>query len=153
MKKMPALFLTVLALAIAPTVFAQSQAKLHDHAKGGALKATATAHSVILNFTNGTVPSNVTCPAGVSGSTAITSNSIFRGNAAGGESTTPLATVTLPLASPPYTDSAVSPGVTYFYTVNATSCNGASLMSNEVSATIPNPQAPPAPVASVTAVQ
>ena len=104
------------------------------------LKVKATAHSVVLSWTQGTVSG--TCSSG-SGTTAVTSNGVYRATVSGGEGTTPFATVTP--ANTTYTDLAVTAGTTYFYQVTATNCNGESAHSSEASAAVPNTPPPNAP--------
>jgi fibronectin type 3 domain-containing protein len=70
------------------------------------------------------IPAGVTVPAYY----------VFRGTSAGGESATPLATVT---AATTYQDKSVSSGATYYYIVTAV--NGAVPNSNEASATATQP--------------
>jgi fibronectin type 3 domain-containing protein len=67
-----------------------------------------------------------------SASSGATSYSVYRGTAAGGESTTAIASG---LASPAYTNTGLTNGTTYFYKVKATNANGTSGYSNEASAT------------------
>lgn len=113
----------------------------------GAPHAAAGPHSVALSWTQAVVgPGN--CPSG-SGSTAITSNSVYRGTTSGGEGTTPYATIPNPAIT--FTDSTVTPGATYFYQVTATNCGGESGRSTEVNATIPNPVGPPNAPTGLTA--
>jgi hypothetical protein len=57
---------------------------------------------------------------------------VYRGTSPGGESTTPIASA---LSSPSYTDTAVTNGTTYYYTIGAFNDIGASPMSAEVHAT------------------
>lgn len=104
----------------------------------GQLKEKATPHSVTLTWVASTVPA---------GAPPVTSYAILRGTAAGGESTTPIATST----GTSYTDTSVVAGTVYFYVVYATNSVGNSANSNEVSATIPNQVVPNAPVLSGTA--
>lgn len=77
-------------------------------------------HSITLTWTN---PTTGTPP---------TSVDVFRGTAAGAESTTPIANVPSPGAS--YTDTSGTAGVTYFYVVKEKNQFGSSAASNEVSA-------------------
>jgi hypothetical protein len=56
---------------------------------------------------------------------------VFRGTSSGGESSTPIATPT----GTSYTDTSVTVGTTYYYTVKASNSAGDSPASNEVSAT------------------
>jgi fibronectin type 3 domain-containing protein len=76
-----------------------------------------------------------TAPAGAA------SYNIYRATAAGGESTTPIAT-NVAVAS--YTDSGLTNGTKYFYKVAAVNAGGTSALSTEASAT-PEPPAPAAP--------
>ena len=76
------------------------------------------------------------------GNPALTGYQIFRGTTPGGESGTPLTTVT----GTSFTDTSTTPGVTYYYTVKAASPVATSVASNEASATA-NPLAPDAPTA------
>lgn len=95
-------------------------------------------------------PTNLTATAGnqqvvlawsaVSGS-GIT-YSVFRGTAAGAESTTPIVTG---LTSPAYTNSGLTNGTTYFYTVTAESSGVSSTSSNEANAKPGPPPPPPVP--------
>ena len=64
-------------------------------------------------------------------STGATSYAIYRGTTAGGESSTPIATVT----GEAYTDTGLTDGTTYYYTVAAIDAGGTSSPSNEASAT------------------
>lgn len=128
------LFAAVLILAFAGPAHANDMKLTATPNAGG------SSPSVVLNWVQGIVPANSTCPSG-SGSTAVTANVILRGSATGGETT--LTTITTPGIT--YTDSAVTPGTTYFYEVEATNCAGTSGPSNEVSVTIPNPLAPAPP--------
>ena len=70
------------------------------------------------------------------GSTGATSYNVYRGTSSGGESSTPIASG---LTGASYTDTSVTNGTTYYYTVAAVDSGGTSGMSNEASAT---PQAP-----------
>lgn len=67
---------------------------------------------------------------------------IYKGTAAGGEASTPINATPVAAgcagpASCTYTDTDVSPGITYYYTVKATLNGGVSAASNEASGTIP----------------
>jgi fibronectin type 3 domain-containing protein len=57
---------------------------------------------------------------------------VYRGTAAGAESTTPIATG---ITRDTYTDTGLTNGQTYFYTVKAVNAGGISAASKEVSAT------------------
>jgi fibronectin type 3 domain-containing protein len=74
-------------------------------------------------------------------STGATSYNVYRGTTAGGESATPLATG---ITSVSYSDTAVSNGMRYYYTVAAAGIAGTGVQSTEVSAT-PEPPPPTAP--------
>jgi fibronectin type 3 domain-containing protein len=74
-------------------------------------------------------------------SSGATSYNVYRGTTAGGESVIPVATG---ITTAAYTDSAVTNGTTYYYTVAAVNVGGTSAMSNEASAT-PQSPVPPAP--------
>jgi Malectin domain/Fibronectin type III domain len=64
-------------------------------------------------------------------SSGATSYNVYRGTTAGGEGTTPVATI----ASTSYTDTGLANGTKYYYKVSATNGGGASAQSSEVSAT------------------
>jgi hypothetical protein len=106
-------------------------------------KVKVTANSVVLGWTQSTIPIGDTCPSG-SGSTAITGNNIYRATTPGGEGSTPYVQLTSPSTS--YTDTAVVSGTTYYYKVTGINCDGESAQSPESNpALIPNPQVPNAP--------
>ncbi|MGO8671501.1 MAG: fibronectin type III domain-containing protein [Capsulimonadaceae bacterium] len=77
-------------------------------------------------------------------SSGATSYNVYRATATGGEGTTAYATG---LTATSYSDTAVTNGTTYFYTVAAVNAVGASSQSTEVSAT---PVAPPAAPTGLT---
>jgi fibronectin type 3 domain-containing protein len=98
--------------------------------------------------TSPSAPTNLAATAGNSqvsltwtASSGATSYSVYRGTAAGGESTTALATG---VTSAAYTDATAVNGTTYYYVITATNTGGTSGKSNEASAT-PEPPAPAAP--------
>jgi len=62
---------------------------------------------------------------------------VFRGTSPGSEGTTPINTA--PITALTFTDTNVTPGTTYYYTVEAVDAGGSSDPSNEASAAIPNP--------------
>ena len=64
-------------------------------------------------------------------SSGATSYNVYRGTSAGGEGTTPVATI----ASNSYTDTGLANGTKYYYKVSATNGGGTSAQSSEVSAT------------------
>jgi archaellum component FlaF (FlaF/FlaG flagellin family) len=80
-------------------------------------------HSVVLSWN-------------ASPTTGVTYN-VFRGTASGGESTTPINSA--PVTALTLTDANVTPGTTYYYTVEAVDSAGSSPASNEASAIIPSP--------------
>jgi hypothetical protein len=135
------------------TVAQQTQPTAHPRTlqKKQGLKLKVTAHSVTLSWTQSVIPTGATCPAGGGTSTAVTANSVYRATAAGGEGTTPYAVLATP--STTYTDTTVTVGTTYFYTVTATNCAGSSPQSSEASATIPNPLVPNAPTGFAATAQ
>ena len=71
------------------------------------------------------------------GPTAGVTYNVFRGTTSGGEGTIPINPS--PITSSTYTDTNVSPGMGYSYTVEAVNVAGSSGPSNEVSAAIPTP--------------
>lgn len=120
-------------------------------------KAKATAHSISLTYTQA-VPQTkdasgnpITCPNG-STNLAVTLNSLYRSTTTGTEAAPAIQVSTAPVTS--FVDAAVTAGLTYFYKVTATNCNGESAMSLESNAAmIPNPQVLPAPgIPTVTSV-
>lgn len=81
------------------------------------LTATVESNSIVLNWT---------------ASAGAQSYNVFRGTSAGGEAGQPIATST----TTTYTDSSVTAGPTYYYTVAAVSTTGTSGPSNEASASL-----------------
>ncbi len=81
------------------------------------LSATVESGSIVLNWT---------------ASAGADSYDIYRGTSSGAEAGSPIATST----TTTYTDSSVSPGPTYYYTVAAVTANGTSGASNEASASL-----------------
>jgi hypothetical protein len=79
-------------------------------------------------------------------SLGATSYDIYRGNSAGQEGNTPIATG---VTAPTFADSNFTGGTTYYYEVTAVDAAGQSAMSSEVSAT--PPQVPAAPTGLVVA--
>jgi beta-galactosidase len=73
-------------------------------------------------------------------SPGATSYNIYRGTTSGGEGTTPVGTST----STGFTDTGLTNGTTYYYTVSATNSAGTSAQSSEVTA-IPTTGSPPPP--------
>lgn len=107
----------------------------------GQMNATATAHSVNLTWSASTTVCTSPC-------TAIT-YSVFRGTTAGGENySAPIASGLSVLS---FSDTNVSLGATYYYTVEAveawTGAPLASAPSNEASATFPQAPTPPSGLA------
>jgi fibronectin type 3 domain-containing protein len=78
-------------------------------------------------------------------SSGATSYNVYRGTAAGAESTTALKTG---LTTTAFTDTGVTNGMHYYYKVSAVNTGGDSSLSNEASGT---PEAPPATPAKLTA--
>jgi fibronectin type 3 domain-containing protein len=74
-------------------------------------------------------------------STNATSYNVYRGTASGGEATTPVKTA---IPTDGYTDTGLTNGVTYYYTVTAVDSNGTSPLSAQVSA-MPTTTGPPVP--------
>ncbi len=74
-------------------------------------------------------------------SAGASSYSVYRGTAAGSESTTPIATG---VGTTSYSNTGLTNGTAYYYRVAAVNSGGTSGMSNEASAT-PEPSAPAAP--------
>jgi hypothetical protein len=62
---------------------------------------------------------------------------VFRGTTSGGEGTTPINPSAITLLT--FTDTNVTPGSAYYYTVEAVDSGGSSAPSNEASASVPNP--------------
>jgi hypothetical protein len=67
----------------------------------------------------------------------ITGYNIYRGTAAGGESTTPLNSSPLAATATSYVDTTALPGNTYFYVVRAINAPASSSASSEASVTMP----------------
>jgi fibronectin type 3 domain-containing protein len=110
----------------------------------GQATATATAHSVVLTWTQSPNPTcTPVCP--------VTGNKVYRGTTAGGESATAYMVFTTPTTT--FTDTAVTNGTTYYYKVTAVNINGESGKSNEASAVIPNPLPPNAPTGLIATPQ
>ena len=86
------------------------------------LSGTGT-HSVLLQWTAST--------------TAGVTYNVFRGTSSGGEGTTPINSS--PVSATSYTDTNVTSGQEYFYTVEAVDSGGSSAPSNEAHANIPTP--------------
>lgn len=147
------LFVTFLLIGIDAFGQAPQAPKQAPHTqvqKKKAVRPRATAHSVVLNWIQGVVPPGATCPSGT-GSTAVTSNNVYRATTAGGEGTTPYASISP--AATTYTDTAVTGGATYYYQVTALNCAGESAHSTEVTAVVPNPLVPNAPTGFTATAQ
>jgi fibronectin type 3 domain-containing protein len=78
---------------------------------------------------------------------APASYNILRGTSAGGEATTPIASVSA--TSTTYTDTNVAPGGQYFYKVVAVNAEGSSDPSNEASAVAGTPPGVPQDLTAV----
>lgn len=89
------------------------------------MKATATAHSVSLTWTD---------PTGQPSGSAI---NLYRGSAAGGESTTPVNGTPVAIGVKAFTDTSVTANSTYFYVAKTCVGTVCSAPSNEVSVTVP----------------
>lgn len=81
-------------------------------------------------------------PPSNNGGSPITGYKIYRGTTSGGEGATPVATVSGSTLT--YTDSGLTNGQTYYYTVKAVNSVGTSAASNEASATPAAPATVPA---------
>ncbi len=62
---------------------------------------------------------------------------VFRGTSSGGEGTTPINSS--PITALMYTDTNVTPGTNYYYTIKDVNSGGSSPPSNEAVANVPNP--------------
>jgi hypothetical protein len=62
---------------------------------------------------------------------------VLRGTSSGGEGTTPINPS--PITALTYTDTNVTPGTDYYYTIEVVDSGGISQPSNEVVADVPNP--------------
>jgi hypothetical protein len=122
-------FLTVLLLVMVALVIIGTRSFGQQRPP---VSATATAHSVVLTWT-----------ASSDGAANPTlAYNIYRGTAAGGESSTalnssPVAAACSSTSTCTFTDTGVTVGSTYFYTVKATLNGALSAASNEASATVP----------------
>ena len=107
----------------------------HSPASNEASATPATVPGAPTGLTATAHPGNIalawTAPTNTGGS-AIENYQVFRGTTSGGESTTPLATVT----AATYTDTSSTRGVTYYYTVKAHNAQGNSVASVEAHALI-----------------
>lgn len=108
-----ALIIALVAIALTPRL---------EHAQ---VKATATAHSVSLTWTD---------PTGQPTGSAI---NLYRGSAAGGESTTPVNGTPVAIGVKAFMDSSVTANSTYFYIAKTCVGTVCSAPSNEVSVTVP----------------
>ena len=117
----------LLVLTLLAAAFALTQAQLPARAAGSpppqplGLEASANA--------NGTISLDWDVTPGA------TSYRLYRGTAAGGEGSTPIATLT----SPEYTDTSVTSTPIYFYEVSAVNANGESPLSAEDASKTPPP--------------
>jgi len=107
-------------------------------------KAAATVPSAPTGLTasggNGSAKLSWTAPAS-NGGAAITGYNVYRGTSPGGESATPVATG---VTGTSYTDTGLTNGTAYYYTVAAVNAVGASSQSGEATVT-PQATAPTAP--------
>jgi hypothetical protein len=109
---------------------------------GGAVSGASV--SIASNATNsplnislsGTGTHSVVLTWGASPTQGVTYN-VFRGTSSGGEGTTPVNPSAI--TSLTYTDTGVTPGVNYYYYVEAVDSGGSSAPSNEAVADVPNP--------------
>ncbi|HSZ31133.1 MAG TPA: fibronectin type III domain-containing protein, partial [Pseudonocardiaceae bacterium] len=124
------------------TVAAVNSAGISPQSGEASATPGPTAPSAPLSVTasggNGSVSLAWTVPA-TNGGSAITGYDVYRSTTKGGEGTTPYATG---ITTTSFTDSAVTNGTTYYYTVAAVNSAGTSPQSTEASAT---PQAPTVP--------
>ena len=119
-------------------------------------EASATPHAAVtvpsapqaLAATGGNASVTLSWSAPASnGGAAIAGYDIYRGTTAGGESATPVASN---VTATSYTDTGLTNGTTYYYTVAAVNSAGLSPPSGEASAT-PRPTVPSAPLAVTAA--
>lgn len=89
------------------------------------MKATATAHSVSLTWTD---------PTGQPAGSGI---NLYRGSSAGNESSTPVNSTPVAIGVKSFTDTNVTANSTYFYVAKTCVGSVCSAPSNEVSATVP----------------
>lgn len=82
---------------------------------------------------------NTTISVSWSAVAGATGYNVYRGTSANGQSATPVA---LNVSAPPFVNTGLTNGITYFYKVTAISAAGESVRSSEANAT---PEAPPAP--------
>ena len=104
----------------------QSQAQ-----RSGGMSVRATASGVTLSWAPSTTP-------------GVANYSVWRGTVSGG----PYNRLVVPSAITSYTDTAVTPGATYYYVGTATLNGSESGFSNEVSAAIPGTPPPPPPTST-----
>jgi archaellum component FlaF (FlaF/FlaG flagellin family) len=99
------------------------------------IASNATNSPAIVSL-SGTGMHSVVLTWGASPTNGVTYN-VFRGTSSGGEGTTPINPS--PITSLTYTDTNVTPGTNYYYTVEAVNSGGSSAPSNEAVADVPNP--------------
>ena len=105
------------------------------NAAAATITSNATNSPTIIALT-GTGMHSVVLTWSASPTGGVTYN-VFRGTSPGGEGTTPINTA--PITTLTFTDTNVTPGTTYYYTVEAVDSGGSSDPSNEATAVIPNP--------------
>ncbi|MGI0088651.1 MAG: fibronectin type III domain-containing protein, partial [Nitrosotalea sp.] len=98
---------------------------------GSSITAPSSPTGLAATAGNTQVSLSWTAPANNGGS-AITGYNVYRGTTSGGESSTPVATG---ITSTTYTDTGLTNGQAYYYTVSAANSVGTSSPSNEASAT------------------
>ena len=106
---------------------AQATPSAEGSAPGAPMGLTAMGHYLSISL-NWSVPSDV--------GSGVSNYLVFRGTSAGGESSTPIATV--PGGTLTYTDNDVDADTPYYYKVKANNTYGSSAYSNEASATASN---------------
>lgn len=122
--------------AVNSTVFSPSS----NEAEG--IPSSNTSPSAPTNLTAAGVSSSEIDLAWTAATGTVTGYNVFRGTAAGGESSTPINTTPLSSSTTSYHDTSVTTGTTYFYVVQAINNTGSSPVSNEANATASSNSAP-----------